>query len=526
MQAPGDMVQLVSATRRRLHARGIEARAATAGTGEAIWRILFGAAGAFCLITLSVVCLLPFRSRLDPGTVALVMLIPPVAAASGGVWLGVGAAVFSAGAFNFFFTHPYNSFRIQSSASITAFVVYMFMAVTLAVLASRLRDARSLANRRARNASLLGSLAVEMIRQSKLEPPLRSALHDLVEALDLRGAHLEVTNALGERVDIDSGDAVQARGLIPARPSATPVVLREAGGLALVPVATGDASYGYLSVDGGGHDALGADAYRLLDSFAGVVALAAARSDIEEQAVRRRSLEESDRLRRALLHSVSHDLRTPLTAIRTIAAALRDADVDKTQRDSMLADVEHEAGRLSRLVANLLEVSRVESGTLHPALMPVPVDELCRAAVDDARLTLGDHVVELDIEPHLPPVDVDETMLRQVLVNLLENAATYDSGPIRLRALRAGRRLELRVIDHGPGVPEAERQRIFEAFQRLRTPERAPERGTGLGLAIARGFVEAQEGTIRVETTIGGGATFVVSLALGDGPRLGTARTD
>ncbi len=476
--------------------------------------MLFGAAGAFCLISLAVVCLLPFRDRLDPGTVALIMLIPPVAAATGGLWLGVGAAAVSAGAFNFFFTKPYNSLRIESSASIAALVVYMFMAVTLSILAARLRDARRLANRRARNASLLGGLAVEMIRQSKLEPPLRSALHDLVEALELRGAHLEVTNALGERVEVDSGDTVQARALVPVGPSATPVVLREGGGLALVPIATGDASYGYLSVDAGPGQDLGADAYRVLDSFAGVVALAAARSDIEEDAVRRRSLEESDRLRRALLHSVSHDLRTPLTAIRTIAAALLGADVDKARRDSMLADVEHEAARLTRIVSNLLEVSRIESGALHPVLVPVPVEELCRAAIDDARLALGGREVELDVEPHLPPIEVDETMLRQVLVNLLENAATYDHGPLKLRAVRAGRRVELRVIDHGPGVPGAERQRIFEPFQRLRSQGKARERGTGLGLAIARGFVEAHRGTIRVETTLGGGATFVVSLPL------------
>ncbi len=182
----------------------------------------------------------------------------------------------------------------------------------------------------------------------------------------------------------------------------------------------------------------------------------------------------------------------------------------------MLADVEHEAGRLTRLVANLLEVSRVESGALRPARVPVPVEELCRAALDDARLALGEHTVELDVEPHLPPVDVDETMLRQVLVNLLENAANHDPGPLKLRALRAGRRLELRVIDHGPGVPEAERQRIFEAFQRLRSRDGVRERGTGLGLAIARGFVEAHGGTIRVETTLGGGATFVVSLAFAE----------
>jgi two-component system sensor histidine kinase KdpD len=100
-------------------------------------------------------------------------------------------------------------------------------------------------------------------------------------------------------------------------------------------------------------------------------------------------------------------------------------------------------------------------------------------------------------------------------VNLLENAAIHDTGPIKLRALRAGRRLELRVIDHGPGVPEAERQRIFEAFHRLRSHGGIRERGTGLGLAIARGFVEAHHGTIRVETTIGGGATFIVSLPFG-----------
>jgi two-component system sensor histidine kinase KdpD len=148
--------------------------------------------------------------------------------------------------------------------------------------------------------------------------------------------------------------------------------------------------------------------------------------------------------------------------------------------------------------------------------VPVPVEELCRGALGDARLMLGGRVVELELEPSLPPVEVDETMLRQVLVNVLENAAAYDPGPIRLRAERVGARLELRVIDHGPGVPEAERERIFEAFQRLHARGGVRRRGTGLGLAIVRGFVQAHGGTIRVETTPGGGATFVVSLAFSD----------
>jgi two-component system sensor histidine kinase KdpD len=474
------------------------------------------AAAASALIALVVLCLLPLRDTLDPGTVALILLVPPVVVASGGAWLGVGAAVASGLAFSFFFTQPYESFRIQSDASVAALLVYVCVSLVFAVLIARLREARALAHRRARNASLLGSLAVEMIRQDRLEPPLRSALHDLVEALELRGAHLEILNALGERVELESGDASEARALVPDGTSSTSVVLRERGGLSLVPVAAGDTTYGYLSVDPGPERELGVDGHRLLESFAGVVALSAARAEMEEQVVRRRSLEESDRLRRALLHSVSHDLRTPLTAIRTIAAALRSAEIAPRDRDAMLADVEQEARRLGRLVTNLLEVSRVESGALRPARLPVPVEELCRGALDDARLTLGEHVVELDIEPSLPPVEVDETMLRQVLVNLLENAAAHDPEPIRLRALRAGGRLELRVIDHGPGVPEAERERIFEAFQRLRARDGVRERGTGLGLAIVRGFVEAHGGTIHVETTPGGGATFVVSLAFSE----------
>jgi two-component system sensor histidine kinase KdpD len=224
--------------------------------------------------------------------------------------------------------------------------------------------------------------------------------------------------------------------------------------------------------------------------------------------------DESDALFRALLYSISHDLRTPLTAITTIAAVLRSSDVDSGLRDAMLADLEEEAERLVRLLSNLLEASRVEAGALHPSLVRVPVEELCRAAVDDARPFLGSRLVELDLEPHLPPVEVDETMIRQALVNLLENAARHDPGPLEVRGTRAGRFLEIRVIDHGPGVPAAERERIFEPFQRLRERAGKHRRGTGLGLAIARGFLEAHRGDVRVQATSGGGATFVVALPI------------
>jgi two-component system, OmpR family, sensor histidine kinase KdpD len=242
------------------------------------------------------------------------------------------------------------------------------------------------------------------------------------------------------------------------------------------------------------------------DTGIGVLDVGIARSG--QISLDRASLEESDGLCRALLYAVSHDLRTPLTAIRTIAAALRSADLDTHQRDAMLADVDHQAERLARLLSKLLEAARVEADAVRPALVRVPVEELCRAAVTDA--SLGGRLVEIDLEPRLPPAEVDETMIRQALVNLLENAARHDPGPLAVRAARAGGYLEIRVIDHGPGVPASEQQRIFEAFQRLR--ER--RRGTGLGLWITRGFLEAHRGDVRVEATNGGGATFVVSLPI------------
>jgi two-component system sensor histidine kinase KdpD len=170
-----------------------------------------------------------------------------------------------------------------------------------------------------------------------------------------------------------------------------------------------------------------------------------------------------------------------LTAIRTIAAALRSSDVEMGLRDAMLADLEEEAERLARLLSNLLEASRIEAGALRPSLVRMPVEELCRAAVGDARPSLGSRLVEIDLEAHLPPVEVDETMIRQAFVNLLENAARHDPGPLEVRAARAGSVLEIRVIDHGPGVPEAEHRRIFEAFQRLREHAGKRRRGTGLG---------------------------------------------
>jgi len=253
---------------------------------------------------------------------------------------------------------------------------------------------------------------------------------------------------------------------------------------------------------------LGFDRERFLESFTGVVALALTRARLAEERVRRLTLEETDRLRTVLLRSVSHDLRTPLTAIKATAGTLASDDVPPERRRELLTGIEQEVDRLSHLVTNLLDLSRIESGSLQLDRQAVPLDDLVDDAVDAAG-TRGS--VELALPEHLVVLDADETLLRQVLVNLLENAARYaPDSAVRIAAHRDEHAVEIRVVDHGPGIPEPERARVFEPYNRARPGLRG--RGSGLGLAISRGFVAAHGGTLEIETTPGGGATFVVRM--------------
>jgi two-component system sensor histidine kinase KdpD len=277
-----------------------------------------------------------------------------------------------------------------------------------------------------------------------------------------------------------------------------------------LPIGDSGITFGYLAVDTG-HRRADTETVAVLESFCGILGLALGRARLEHEGVMLQALKETDRLRSALLQSVSHDLRTPLTAITASASALHEKVPDH-ERDALLGGIEHEARRLTRLVDNMLDLSRIEAGALHPRRTVMPVEELLYAAVDDAAAALDGQFVDVDGAAELPPVSVDETMIRQVLVNLLENASRADpDDTIGVYASSAGSKVRIAIVDHGPGVPEAERRRIFEPYYRLRKSHDRSA-GTGLGLAISRGFVEAHGGTIEVEPTAGGGATFVVEL--------------
>jgi two-component system sensor histidine kinase KdpD len=245
---------------------------------------------------------------------------------------------------------------------------------------------------------------------------------------------------------------------------------------------------------------------------------AEARALAEERA-RARALEEADRLRTALLNSVSHDLRTPLASIKASISSLLDKEVtwDEEQRQEFLETVDSETDRLSRLVNNLLGMSRIEAGALKPNLVETSPAEVVGPPVRLVRATHRDRRVEVQVPESLPMVRVDPVLMEQVLINLLDNACRHaPSSPIRVTARVAagdGAAVELCVVDRGPGIPAAERERVFELFQRL---DDGRVEGTGMGLAICRGIVTALDGTIRVEPTPGGGATFVVAMPVAD----------
>jgi K+-sensing histidine kinase KdpD len=236
--------------------------------------------------------------------------------------------------------------------------------------------------------------------------------------------------------------------------------------------------------------------------------LTAERDRMEEEAIEAGALRRSDELKTALLRSVSHDLRTPLTSIIAAGTALDSPTLTEDERHELSKGVVEEGERLSRLVENLLDVSRLESGLAQPRLEPIDLAGVLEAARESLA---GDAAaVRLGIDAEIPALTADPVQLERAFANLLANAVRHGGGqPVLVRSRQVGSRLVVRVVDQGPGIPEQDRERIFEPFYRREGGE-----GSGLGLSIARGFVEANGGEVMVESVPGQGSTFVVSFPL------------
>jgi two-component system sensor histidine kinase KdpD len=470
-------------------------------------RVVVGYAVALGGTATATAALLALRHDVSTTNVVLVFLVVVVAAAANG-GLGPGATAAGLGflAFDLLFLPPYGHVKVHDQQDYVSLAVYLLIALVVSALVSTRERRQALAERRERETRTLYELSSRLLVHDSLQATLEQVATTVRSLFDLAGCAILLAGTNGrQRTVAADGDVAEddaRRGLtVPLRTSGGPV-----GAIVLV---AEDARP--LQLD--------EQEQRVLNAFANQAALAVERDRQQEERAQARALAETDRLRTALLNSVSHDLRTPLSSIKASASSLLDPTVEWSpqQRREFLETIDQETDRLTRLVHNLLDMSRIEAGALDPRLVETALPDVTGPVVRLAR-SKSSQPIEVDIPDDLPAVLVDPVRLDQVLTNLLDNARRYaDDKPVTIEGRKVDGRVELRVVDHGPGIPEAERERVFDQFYRLRRNGRTPPDGTGMGLAISRGIVEALGGTIRVEATPGGGATFVVSLATGSG---------
>ncbi|MBO9712202.1 sensor histidine kinase KdpD [Sphingomonas sp.] len=434
---------------------------------------------------------------LNFANVALLYLLPVMAAASlFGRWPALFAGILSSLAYNFFFLPPTGTLTVSNPENVITIIVLLGVAFLTSSLSARVRAQAVLAAGSARqNAALAGFL--RQLSDAATEAELMQAVcAEIARLLDVQAVML-----------VASPDGPQIRAAIPPEDALDTIALAAAqwtlergvpAGRGSDTLTASDWLFYPLGIEERVLAALGlarddsretvrSDQIPLLMSLLDQATLALERMRLGEEMRDVAELKERDRLRAALLSSVSHDLRTPLTAILGSVAELKHRD------DGPLVEtIETEAQRLKRFVANLLDMARVEAGALKLNVEPVDLTDAVSAAVHDTRATLADHPIDLQVSPGLPLVRVDPQLFHHCLINLLDNAGRYadPDTPIAIRADRIPGALDLSILDQGPGLPHGREREVFETFRRLEGSDRS-KAGTGLGLAIVKGFAEA-----------------------------------
>jgi two-component system sensor histidine kinase KdpD len=394
-----------------------------------------------------------------------------------GLWLGLLTALMSAAAWNFFHIPPTGGLTIADGEHWLALAVFFVAAIAISALAGAARSRAEEAETRRREADLTAEMARQLLGGSELADSLRAAAHEVATAFGLRSVSITQTWT-------DSDERHKALPLL---------VEGSRVGTVMVPRDTEPAILEALQD-------------RVLPALETLVAAARKRDELEAQVIETKALRRSNVVKTAVLRSVSHDLRSPLTAITTAAAGLGSETLSSESRAELTSVIEQESVRLSRLVDNLLDLSRLQSGALEPHADWCSVEELVRAAIDGLPPPPGGFDIQVDAG--LPLLRADPGQLERAIANVLENAARYaGEEPVTVRARSSPAQVLLRVGDRGPGIAREELERIFEPFH---SPGEGS--GTGLGLAIARGFIEANGGRIRAESLPGQGTTLVVSL--------------
>ncbi len=469
-----------------------------------------GAIVALAAVALCTLIVYPLK-HVAPVVSLSVVYLPAVLVVSitWGAWLGLATAVVSALAFNFFHLPPVGQLTIRDSSNwvaLAAFFVVAGIASSVAeVTRARARDVEA----RRVEADLAAEMARILLRGNSLAEDLPTAAARLAHALALNSAAIELEALEGDERTV------------------------------AFPLREGTRRLGTLLV---GADASEASLRRLQErvvpALEALMSAALEREGLLGGVVETAALRRADTVKTALLRAVSHDLRSPLTAISAAGEAIGSASLAPQEREDMAAVIQEETRRLSRLVDNLLDLSRLEAGAAEPRRDWISLEELVRAALRE--LAAGESEFSLSIDRDLPLVSVDAVQMERAFVNVLENARRHSGGhpvSVRARAVRslarspralvgatgageasdgprpAGDRVIVRIVDRGPGIPPAQLERVFEPFYRAGSSA-GGHRGSGLGLAIARGFTEANAGSLYVESLPGQGATFVFEFPL------------
>ncbi|MFT4039079.1 MAG: ATP-binding protein [Thermomicrobiales bacterium] len=506
---------------------------------------------ALLVLALVSLAMLPFRDQLGVLNVLLIFLLVTFALAlTRGLWPSVLGAILGFLIYDVVFIPPYLTLSVDDRDHLLALFVYLGVAIVTARLISRVREQTTEATQEGHRATILSELNAALIGDATLGAILARIAERVVTVYGAAGCRVLTPGADGgfrvetwypERIgpEIDRAGqtlidwAVEHRqpigrsqrdrrvidlARVPGgRPTHRPAA-NLAGDVLYLPILTPNRVAGILEVSGRpGAGAFHAEDEKLLTTFVDQAALALERARLSQEAAQAAVLARSDELKSALLAAVSHDLRTPLASIKAAATSLLDDSVawEPAAQAELLTAIDEETDRLTLMVSNLLDLSRIEGGALQPRKDWYDPAELVADVLHRTASRRPVHPVTVEIDPDLPPVEFDYVEIVQVLINLLENAVrhTAPGTPVTVTVRTVPGAVAFTVRDEGPGIPLAYQPHIFERFSRGPGKERSP--GSGIGLAICKGLVEAHGGAIRVESAPGAGAAFTFTLPAG-----------
>jgi two-component system, OmpR family, sensor histidine kinase KdpD len=526
--------------------RAVRPRSSLPTSVPARWRSwLAGYAAAFGAVTLVSLFIGFVLGQVNLANISMLYLLAVMATAVG---FGRGPAVFASVSafliFDWFFVEPLHQFTVSDPGEWVSLLFFLLTAIVMGQLAAGQRQRAREAQQREREAVVLYEV-VRLLSEGDPDQVLEGVAARLRDELRVKAVAIELWQPSGALTRISAGDRAALEGLHEAtaaarvlhrgrspsnadhappgrwvrivHPTRLPTVRED---VHLVPVRADERRVGTLFLVGTS-ERFDPSEDRLVSAAAAQIGLAHERARLREEATKAEILRRTDQLRAALLNAVSHDLRTPLATIMASAGSLRQKDVAWTEdeRQSFAQAIEEEADHLNHLVGNLLDLSRIEGGSLRPEKSWQDLDVVIEDVVERLRPVTRRHTLRMDVPADLPPIWFDPVEIGEVIYNLLENATKYapPGSEISLTVRRDAGNVSVSVEDRGPGIPDTALPYLFDPFYRVIDRRPRPQ-GLGLGLAIVKGLVEAHGGQVRAENRAGGGARFTFTLPLSAAP--------